>query len=513
MKKSSTDSFCLNLPLRYELWQRGQLDKTFKAAGNICNCLIADRKKALEQMERTREWRRIQNGIKTFYGDTAKKAELKELYDQKKKLMAEYGMSEYAFQARAQKWRATYKKMIGTHVLQKIASSVWKMFEAYFYGNGEQISFKPYAEFLSIEGKTDTTNIRYKDNTVYIGTMAICVVAPRNDYEREALSNRVKYCRIVRLPWKDGWLYKLQLVLEGKPPIKHKPETGEVVHALGKGRVGIDPGTQTMAVVGEKQLSLNVLAPAADPMWSKLRRINRAMDRSRRATNPQFFQPNGEIIKKNYLSKELLDKRGRRRWVESKRYKKLKQLRRYLLAKIARARKCQHNELANKLLSYGDTFFVEKMDYQALAKRAKKQDPKEMKPGEQYKRRKRFGKSVANKAPAAFLRILEKKVAAQGGQLLYVDTWKARASQYNHIDQTYRKKKLAERMTTLPDGNRVQRDLYSGFLLRNSNDTLDGFNQALCEETFEQFMIPLDAELQRLSHIHTPSSTGVRYAA
>ncbi len=513
MKKSSTDSFILTLPLRYGQGDRTRLDKIFRAGVNMYNCLVSKEKKALGQMEHSKEWRRIQKGIKDCYGDAARKDELKELYARKKEILSKYGMGEYAFQAAIRKYRPPYKKLIGSQVAQNIAFSVWKMFEAYFYGNGEQISFKPYTEFLSVEGKVNGANIRYKANTVYIGTMAIRVVAPRNDYEREALSNRVKYCRIVRLPWKDGWLYKLQLVLEGKPPVKHKPETGEVTHALGKGRVGIDPGTQTMAVVGEAKLSLNVLAPAADPMWAKLRRINRAMDRSRRATNPQFFKPNGEIVKKNYLPKELLDRRGRRRWVESKRYKQLKQLRWYLLAKIARARKCQHNELANRLLSYGDTFFVEKMDYRALAKRAKKQNPKEMKPGERFKRRKRFGKSVANKAPATFLGILEKKVTAQGGQLLYVDTWKARASQYNHVDQTYRKKKLSERMTTLSDGTRVQRDLYSGFLLRNSNDTLDGFNQTLCEETFKQFLVMQGAELQRLSHIHTPSSTGVRYAA
>jgi len=49
------------------------------------------------------------------------------------------------------------------------------------------------------------------------------------------------------------------------------------------------------------------------------------------------------------------------------------------------------------------------MSFKALTKKAKAQKKEELAPGEKFKRRKRFGKSIANKSPAAFVNILEKK--------------------------------------------------------------------------------------------------------
>ena len=115
------------------------------------------------------------------------------------------------------------------------------------------------------------------------------------------------------------------------------------------------------------------------------------------------------------------------------------------------------------MLGYGDRFFVETMSFKGLAKKAKRQEPK---PGEREKRRKRYGKSVGNKAPAFFLNILEKKVQDKGGQFHRIDTWSAKASQYDHTDMSCKKKDIGERWALLSDGHRIQRDLYSAYLLK-----------------------------------------------
>ena len=52
-------------------------------------------------------------------------------------------------------------------------------------------------------------------------------------------------------------------------------------------------------------------------------------------------------------------------------------------------------------------------------------------------------KSVGNKAPALFLNILEKKVQDKGGQFHRIDTWSAKASQYDHTDMSCKKKDIA----------------------------------------------------------------------
>lgn len=511
MGRSSTDSFVLTVPLRYEPWQRDRLDKIFRVAGTIYNNLVSDQKRALAELERTRAWRSNKKAIKAAY-DAADKAALRDLFRERREMLMVYGFTEYGFYVRVKKWRKPYSLLVGSDVARGIAFSVWKQFEAYFYGKGERISFKPWTEFRSIEGKSNDANIRYKGGMVMIGKqLSVRVVQPRDDYQREALSCRVKYCRIIRLPWKDGqWLYKLQLVLEGAPPVK-RDGSGHELHPIGSGRTGIDIGTQTVAAVGDDAAELSELAPGIDRFGKKLDRIMRKMDRSRRAMNPAFFnQDTGEVIRRDKLPPGSLDGRGRRKWVESKAYKRLAGQRRYLFAKLARARKCAHQEMANRIVSYGNEFYVETMSFKGLARKARRQPPES---GKREKRRKRFGKSIGNKAPAMFIDVLERKVQDKGGSFHRIDTWSAKASQYDHTNGTYEKKPLGKRWADLSDGSRVQRDLYSAYLLKCTNESLDGFMQDLLEDGFGRFMGLHDEEIKRLSYIHTPGSTGVKCKA
>ena len=128
-------------------------------------------------------------------------------------------------------------------------------------------------------------------------------------------------------------------------------------------------------------------------------------------------------------------------------------------------------------------------------------------------RKKALEQSVGNKAPALFLNILEKKVQDKGGQFHRIDTWSAKASQYDHTDMSCKKKDIGERWALLSDGHRIQRDLYSAYLLKCTNDTLDGFIQRQLEDGFEQFLQHHAQEIERLSHMQTPCSTGVRCQA
>ena len=543
--KETTPSFVLTLSLHYEPWQRKVLDTTFSVAQKMSNLLIEDRLKALRQMERTREWRSLTATIADSYKEIerltkeqtsideklnalseertkdarakkhelrARQKELKSLIAEKKRyqkdlfqcrddILARYGMSEYSFQERMKKYRNHYK-CINSMIAQKLASRVWTKFYAYLFSNGDDILFIPWADFRSIEGKSNDTGIRFLNGVVFIRKMKIPIQRGRTEYELEALKSRIKYCRIIRIPWKDGWLYRLQLTLEGYPPDKGR--------ILGKGRVGIDPGTQTIAVVSNTEAMLRELADKANMVNAELRRINRAMDRSRRATNPMFFNEDGTIIRKDKLPEELLVN-GKRKWIYSNRYKRLAMKRRYLYAKLARVRIVQHNTMANQLLALGSEFYVETMRYSALAKKAKYEPPKD---GEKNKRRKRFGKSVANKAPASFLNILEKKVLAHGGEFHRINTAAAKASQYNHLSHKYKPKKLSERWADLGNGIKVQRDLYSAFLIQNTNKTLDGFNKSVVTKKFDDFKVLHDKEIARLQSLDKsmPTSMGIRKA-
>ena len=105
---------------------------------------------------------------------------------------------------------------------------------------------------------------------------------------------------------------------------------------------------------------------------------------------------------------------------------------------------------------------------------------------QKYKRKKRFGRSINRRAPARFLLELERKVESVGGVYAEVDTKEFKASQYNHVTDTYEKIPLSQREKEI--GNRkVQRDLYSAFLIRNADLDFKRPDREKCEYEFEYF--------------------------
>ena len=67
MKRCISDSFVLTLPLRYEPWQRDQLDLYFRLGNDLYNRIVAFGLKQLRQLERTKEWRNNQEKLAAMY--------------------------------------------------------------------------------------------------------------------------------------------------------------------------------------------------------------------------------------------------------------------------------------------------------------------------------------------------------------------------------------------------------------------------------------------------------------
>lgn len=326
-------------------------------------------------------------------------------------------------------------------------------------------------------------------------------------YQQEALKCGVKYCRIIRKWVGTKWKYYAQIVLEGYPPIKCD-NNGVAKHPVKQGRVGIDIGTQTIAFSGKDVCDLRVLAPSARAQAKSL--VNeiavtlRAMERSRRATNPKYYNPDGTIkrLKRQHGQKQ------KREWKCSKRYYRLRAKLRNLYRKLADIRKMEHNILANELLTYGNEFVVEDMNYKALQKRSKetKINPKT---GRAHTK-KRFGKSLSRCAPAMFISILSKKANRYGGSVIKVSTFEMKASQFDHTDESYTKKKLSERMARLRSGDIVQRDLYSAFLLEHIDTESLQYNMETLNSAFPAFLEMHENTKQRLQAVGSslPASIG-----
>lgn len=79
-----------------------------------------------------------------------------------------------------------------------------------------------------------------------------------------------------------------------------------------------------------------------------------------------------------------------------------------------------------------------------------------------------------------------------------VDT-AVKASQYNHQTDECKAKELKERWNIMPDGERIQRDLYSAFLLQHCKQGLPEYNRKELKKEFgEELYRVFDREaLQR----------------
>ena len=331
--------------------------------------------------------------------------------------------------------------------------------------------------------------------------------AQTGKYQQEALKCGVKYCRITRKWVKTKWKYYAQFVLEGYPPVKCD-SNGVMRHPVNQGRIGLDIGTQTIAFSGKDVCDLRVLAPSARVQAKSL--VNeiactlRAMDRSRRATNPKYYNSDGTIkrLKRQHGQKQ------KRKWKYSKRYYRLRAKLRNLYRKLADIRKMEHNILANELLQHGNEFVVEDMNYKALQKRSK-ETKINAKTGRAHTK-KRFGKSLSRCAPAMFISILNKKANRYGGSVIKVSTFETKASQFDHTDESYTKKRLSERMAHLSSGEVVQRDLYSAFLLEHIDIESLQYNMETLNSAFPAFLEMHENTKRRLQAVGSslPASIG-----
>lgn len=572
--KNSTPSFVLTLPMVIGLNEQDYLNKEFKKCGIIYNQLVNATTKMWHQLRKTRKYRELMAAIAKAAPDSdEQKALFKQREKMLKEYRfsedafhamvvpyaKHYAINSHVAQSIATAvWTAWssfffdkgkevhYKKLEyvssisgknnatgimlrpANHTTSVINSAKTKAknsiekkyFAAYRKPDAkegeevvlpDEVKAQMEKEIAAATAKVKTSIGKGKLHITY-GDYTFPVTLRNPDtqtgwYQQEALKCGVKYCRIIRKWVSTKWKYYAQIVLEGYPPIKCD-NNGVAKHPVKQGRVGIDIGTQTIAFSGKDVCDLRVLAPAAraqaKSLVNEIAATLRAMDRSRRATNPKYYNPDGTIkrLKRQHGQKQ------RREWKYSKRYYRLRAKLRNLYRKLADIRKMEHNILANELLAHGNEFVVEDMNYKALQKRSKetKINPKN---GRAHTK-KRFGKSLSRCAPATFISILSKKANRYGGTVIKVSTFETKASQFDHTDESYTKKKLSERMARLRNGDIVQRDLYSAFLLEHIDTESLQYNMETLNSAFPAFLEMHENTKRRLQAVGSslPASIG-----
>ncbi|MEC5425698.1 transposase [Virgibacillus sp. C22-A2] len=473
MAKAKTPSYTLTLRCKTQPFQEHVLEKRFEMARKLYNRYLGEllkRKKMMEHDSTYHHWI-IQPKSKE------KNAVLSEL----RKL---YGLFFASIDAFATRCRKPFAKHIDSDTNSKLAKRACETVEKLLFNKDTQkVHFKKFGTMDSVEGKKQS-GIRFVNQHLVWNGLHIAVVINKKDvYAHLALLDRLKYSRIQRRFVKGKVQYYVQLILEGFPPQKVEAKTGKPRNLINKGKVGLDIGTQTIAISSEQDVKLLELAPSVDNIEKEKRKLLRKLDRSRRITNPNKYNEDGTIKIGNN------DK-----WVRSNNYMKVLFQYKELQRKVVDKRKQDHERLANAILSLGNEIKVETMNYKGLAKRSKETTINE-KTG-RYNRKKRLGKSIGNKAPSMLLRIIKQKLAYHGYTLFEVDTWTLKASQYNHVEDISTKKTLSKRWNVI-DGKRVQRDMYSAYLLQHTVNEKEYDKQAL-HEHYQDFLELHDKEVERL---------------
>lgn len=465
------------------------------------NELVGIMKKKYEQLARTKKYRKL----KVLYGKYAKakdKKNCKRIAGQLNELQEQYDVT----------WDFCRQSMIpigkkygldSIFALTK-AEDVWTGLKKCLYDDGKTIHFSKRDDLSNIRAKQLNRGIviSLKDNNLQFKFRALkfgAIIKDRfesdevsailtylsNPYikDKMAVDELKKYGTIISTyrPCYASLVCKkirgklrvyVHITIEGKSKPKYD-RYGNQKHHFGTGIIGCDIGTQTIAYTSDSEVGLKNLAERGSSISvneRKERLIYRAMDRSRRATNPQNYNLDGTI------------KKGKKIWKNSNRYRKLKAKHRELCRINSVNRHLSINEDVNHIRSLGNIFVTEPKNSKGLQKRAKKTTVNEK---GKINRKKRFGKSIQNRCPGYFQAQIERRFSNSNGA--YIEVSKDyRASQYDHTLDNYIKKKLSDRIYKLSDGTLVQRDWYSSYLLYCIDITTREIDKNKCIENFNK---------------------------
>src|SRR5260221_1770574 len=306
-----TASFVCEVPLRVSRVQERRLLAGLEAARQVYTACLGEARTRVRLVRESKAFQRA----RTLPRDDATR---KTLFAQAR---AQHAFSAYALHAYVQPMGHAW---LGDHLdsltLQKRASRAYGAANRLLVGTARRVRFKGRHDLDTVEGKTNSSGIRWcGDHVEWKGLVLPARLDPRDPVLAHGLACPVKYVRLVRRKLGERSRFYAQLVCTGTP--YRKPQ-----HALGTGVIGLDLGPSTIAVVSEHDALLQPFCPEVAPDAQALRRLERHLDRQRRANNPLNYDERGRI------------KKGTKHWQVSARQRKVQARRGDLLRKQAGTR-------------------------------------------------------------------------------------------------------------------------------------------------------------------------------
>lgn len=419
MSRATTPSFVCELPLITTPADERKLLVRLDVARMVYNACLGE---ALSRLTRVRSSTEYKTAVGLPRRSLARRTAFRNA-DQRSGL-SEYSLHEYAKQF-SHAWLGQH---LDVNTIQKLATRSFLAVRRYACSKAGKPRFKGKGWFDSVEGKSNTQGIIWRNGMLKWKCLEIRAAIPvRDPVVSHALSCRIKFVRIVRRKLNGRDRFFVQLVCEGRP--YHKPK-----HILGQGVVGLDVGPSMVAIVSDQAASLRRFCDELKPKHKRVRRLERKLDRQRRANNPSNYDDNSTRnpgTTDRHLSNRYLHTRS-----------ELSELHR----KEAAHRKTLHGAMINQILALGNVIRLERISYHWLQLR--------------------FGKSVRHRGPGLFISHLRRKAANAGATMEEFDPRLTRLSQVC-LCGAIRSKPLELRWHSCECGvGPIQRDLFSAWLAR-----------------------------------------------
>jgi len=429
-KRAKNPSFVCEVPLVLSGADERVLAVRFDIARQTYNACLSEALRRLGLMRQSRAYQaacKLPRGKKGSPTAKVRTAAFREINKR-------FGFREYDLHAWATKHishqclgrTGTVRQHLDSNTVQKLATRAFQAAQQYVFGKRGRPRFKGRNQIDSVEGKSNRSGIRWRDDHVeWMGLNLPAIIDPRDPVIAHGLSSRIKYVRLVRRRLNGKTRYWAQLVCEGLPYRKPK-------NTIGTGRVGVDPGPRQFGISGPTWGRLVDLATPLKRTKKEIRRLQRHIDRQRRANNPDNYLPDGSI------------RPGRKTWTVSGKQRRAEIQLAELYRKAAAQRKSLQGQLANAILRLGDDIRIEKNSYRSFQRN--------------------YGRSVGIAAPAGLVTRLKRKAGNAGARVRDLPT-RLRMSQLCHSCGGIEKKPLSLRVHACACGvGPVQRDVYSAWL-------------------------------------------------
>jgi hypothetical protein len=388
--KPRTPTFLLELPLQVNQGQAFRLRAHLEAGRQFYNAVLSEGQKRLRRMRADPAWQQAR---------ALPRAEIQEHARAFARLREQDGCSEYGLHEAANQLRISWiAEHLDAVLAQTLASRAYRALSRVCLEQARRVRFKSRGRGLSSsENKRNDTGLRFVLQKPEEGNQGFLIWKDDhlaalfnwlNPVVKHALDQRIKYARLVQRQASSlqatgadalGFRYAVQLVLQGVPYQKPK-------HPVGGDIIGADLGPSTIALFArEGEASLSLLCEELAPNAQAIRRLQRKMERQRRAANPEHYDAKGRIHK---AGKKKL------RWKSSRSYEQTRRRKAARERALAAYRKSLHGGRVHEIVAVGNTIILEKISYRGWQKQ--------------------YGTSGGLRAPGMFVAQLRRTGASHG---------------------------------------------------------------------------------------------------